>query len=272
MLQYPFMQRAIIGGILAASVCSAIGVFLVLRRMSLIGDGLAHLSFGGIAAGLFFKIYPLFSALVVSVLAALGIHKLRKMKIYGDSSIAIFFSFGLAVGVILIGLSGGMAINIMSFLFGSILAISDADLLLIFALALITAAAIGMFYKELVYVTFDEECARVSGIHVDRLELALLILTALAVVLSIQIVGILLVSSFIAIPAATALPISRSFKQALALSVALSVFSVVFGLSLSYYFNLAAGGAIVLVLVAAFFAMLFFKNIQKQRSLPKSSD
>jgi len=260
-LQYSFMQRALAGGILIAILCSAIGVFLVLRRMALLGDGLAHISFGGIAAGMFFKVYPLLAALIFSVLAALGIQKLKQMKVYSDSAIAIFFSFGLALGVVLVSLSHGFNTDLMSYLFGSILAVSETDILLIFAVGLATLAALALFYKELFYITFDEESARASGVPVEALNTMLLVLTAVAVVLSMQVVGILLVSSFIVIPASIALPFCRSFRQSILASMLISVASVIVGLFLAYYFDLAAGGAIVLVLVAAFVAMLAYKKI-----------
>jgi len=255
------MQRALAGGILIAILCSAIGVFLVLRRMALLGDGLAHISFGGIAAGMFFKVYPLLSALVFSVLAAIGIQKLKRMKVYGDSAIAIFFSFGLALGVVLVSLSHGFNTDLMSYLFGSILSVSEADILLIFAVGLATLAALALFYKELFYITFDEESARAAGVPVERLNTMLLVLTAVAVVLSMQVVGILLVSSFIVIPASIALPLCRNFRQAVLMSVLFAVVSVAAGLALAYYFDLAAGGAIVLVLVAMFAAMLAYKKV-----------
>ncbi|MCX6773370.1 MAG: metal ABC transporter permease [Candidatus Micrarchaeota archaeon] len=263
-LQYTFMQRAFISGILIAMLCAVIGVFLVLRRMALIGDGLAHISFGGIAAGVFFGIYPLLSALAFSVFAALGIQKLKQMKVYSDSAIAIFFSFGLALGVVLVSLSHGFNMDLMSYLFGSILAVSETDILLILGVGLATLAALALFYKELFYITFDEESARASGVPVERLNSILLVLTAVAVVLSMRVVGILLVSSFIVIPASIALPLCRSFRQSILASVLVSVSSVVVGLLLAYYFDLAAGGAIVLVLVAAFAAMLVYKKINSK--------
>ena len=260
-LQYAFMQRAFLGGILVAVLCAIIGVFLVLRRMALIGDGLAHISFGGIAAGVFFNVYPLLSALVFSILAALGIQKLKQMKVYSDSAIAIFFSFGLALGVVLVSLSHGFNMDLMSYLFGSILAVSENDILLILSVGLATLAALVLFYKELFYITFDEESARASGVPVESLNTMLLVLAAVAVVLSMQVVGILLVSSFIVIPASIALPLCRSFRQSILASVLIAVLSVIAGLLLAYYFNLAAGGAIVLVLVAAFAAMLVYKKL-----------
>jgi len=264
-LQYGFMQRAFLAGILTAVLCAVVGVFLVLRRMSLLGDGLAHISFGGIAAGLLFGVQPLVSALVFSVLSALGIQQLKKMKVYGDAAIAIFFSFGLALGVAILSFAHGFNADLFSYLFGSILAVSEADILLIAAAGVATLAALYLFYKELFFITFDEESARAAGLPVDTLNNLLVVLTAVTVVLSLRIVGILLVSSFIVIPASTALLVCKGFRQAIAVSAAISVFSVIAGLVLAYYFNIAAGGAIVLVLVALFSGVLLLKNWGRAR-------
>jgi zinc transport system permease protein len=261
-LQYGFMQRAFIAGMLVALLCGVIGVFLVLRRMSLLGDGLAHISFGGIAAGLLFGVYPLFSALVFSMLAALGIQKLKRMKVYGDAAIAMFFSFGLAIGVVIVSVVHGFNADLFSYLFGSILAVSQADILLIAGVGIATIATLLLFYKELFYITFDEESARASGLPVENLNNLLVVLTAIAVVLSMRIVGILLVSSFIVIPASTALLFCKGFRQAIASAAAIGVVSVVAGLILAFYFDLAAGGAIVLTLIAVFLAVLVYKQFR----------
>ncbi|MCX8197934.1 MAG: metal ABC transporter permease [Candidatus Micrarchaeota archaeon] len=254
--QYAFMQKAFAGGILAALLCSTIGVFLVLRRMALFGDGLAHISFGGVAAGLLLKIYPLASALAFSVIAAISIQKLKQMKIRGDSAIAVLFSFGLALGVVLASASGGFGADLMPYLFGSILAISDADLLAIILIGGTTLAALASFYRQLLYASFDEESARASGIPVERLNALLLVLAAITVVLSMKVVGILLVSSFIAIPATIAIRLSKSFTQALAASAIVASASVAAGLLAAYYFGVSAGGAIVMALALAFAASL----------------
>ncbi len=263
-LQYSFMQNALIAGVLIAAICSILGVFLVLRRMSLMGDGLAHISFGGLAAGFFFGIYPLLAALAFSVLAAIGIQKLKAMKVHGDAAIAIFFSFGLALGVVLISLSKGFSVDLFSYLFGSILAVGPTDLLFIAVLGVATIIAIWAFYKELFYITFDEDSARASGIQVEKMNAVLMVLTAMAVVVSMRIVGILLVSSFIVIPASIALLICKNFRQAILLSVAIGVASSIVGLLASYYLDIAAGGAIVLVLVAGFFLALVAKAVWKK--------
>jgi len=265
-LQYGFMQRAFIAGILIALLCGIIGVFLVLRRMSLVGDGLAHISFGGIAAGMLFGIYPLLSALVFSVLAAIGIQKLKQMKVYGDAAIAILFSFGLAIGVVIVSFTHGFNADLFSYLFGSILAVSQTDILTIAAVGIATIAVLVLFYKELFYTTFDEDSARAAGLPVESISNLLVILTAIAVVLSMRIVGILLVSSFIVIPASTALLFCKGFKQAIAVSAAIGVFSVIVGLVGAYYLDIAAGGAIVMALVIMFLVVLGYKSIFSKKS------
>lgn len=252
MLQYGFMQRAFIAGALIAIVCSVIGLFLVLRRMSLMGDGLAHIAFAGIAGGMFFNIYPLLSALVFTVLSALGIQRLKDMKVHGDAAIAIFFSFGLAVGITLISMSKGFGMDLLSYLFGSILAVNETDLAFIGVLCTATIALVWLFYKELFYITFDEDSARAGGLPVEKLNTMLIVLTAVTVVVSMRVVGVLLVSSYIVLPASAALLISRSFRGALSLAAAIALASTVVGLTAAFYFDMAAGGAIVLVLVGAF--------------------
>lgn len=263
-LQYAFMQRALVAGIIIAILCAVIGLFLVLRRMALLGDGLAHISFGGIATGMFFGFYPILSALVFAVLGALGIQKLKKMKVYSDSAIAIFFSFGLALGVVLISFSHGFNADLFSYLFGSILVVSLTDIGVILFVGIIVLVALGLFYKELFYITFDEYSAKASGLPVEKLDALLVVLTAVTVVLSMRIVGILLVSSMLVIPASTALLLCKSFKQTIIYSILISIISVIIGLILAYYFDLAAGGAIVIVLITGFLLAITYKKIMKK--------
>ncbi len=255
-LGYGFMQRALIGGVLAGGLLAVLGVFMILRRLSLLSDGIAHLAFGGIAAGLFFRLDPL----LVSVLAAsggvFGIQELKKRRVYGDAAIAILFSAGLAAGVILIGLAGGFNVDLFTFLFGSILAISTSDLGLMAVLSVAVGAALLLFYKEFFYITLNEESARVSGLPVDRLNLLMLMLMALVVVSAIKLVGILLVTSLAVIPASTALLLRKSFSATLAIAAVLSIVTVLVGLLASYYLSIAPSGAIVFVAILAFVAVL----------------
>ena len=169
-LQYSFMQRAILSGVVVAATCSVVGLFLVLKRQSLFGDALSHVAFGGLAAGLFTSIYPIWTALVVSVLASLGMTKLRQStRLTPDAAVAIMLSSGLAVGIVLIGMSGGFSLDLKSFLFGSILLISMQDQIMILLLSAAVLLVVFKFYSQLVYITFSEDQARVSGINVSKL-------------------------------------------------------------------------------------------------------
>lgn len=263
-LKYTFLQNAIIGGILVGITCAIIGSFIVLKKMSFLGDGLAHISFGGVAAGILFNINPLISALVFSVLSGVGIQKLKEMKIYSDAAIGIFFSFGLALGVILVSLSTGYSIDLYSYLFGNILAISQLDLILTSGITLIALCTVFLLYKELFYITFDEETAQAHGLPVKSLNQILIVICALAIVTSMKIVGILLVSSFLIIPTTTALMLGvKSFKRTIFMSVVISVISVLMGIIFSYYLDIATGGAIVMTLVEMFVLSLGYKKILK---------
>jgi zinc transport system permease protein len=263
-LKYTFLQNAIIGGILVGITCAIIGSFIVLKKMSFLGDGLAHISFGGVAAGILFNINPLISALIFSVLSGVGIQKLKEMKIYSDAAIGIFFSFGLALGVILVSLSTGYSIDLYSYLFGNILAISQLDLILTSGITLIALGTVFFLYKELFYITFDEETAQAHGLPVKSLNQILIVICALAIVTSMKIVGILLVSSFLIIPTTTALMLGvKSFKRTIFMSVVISVISVLMGIIFSYYLDIATGGAIVMTLVGMFVLSLGYKKILK---------
>lgn len=247
LLQYGFMQRALLAGLFVALSCSLIGVFLVLRRLSLIGDGLAHISFGGLAVGVVFNLPPLMTALVASVLGALGINYLRTKKIAADAAIAVIFSLGLAIGIVLISASRGFSIDIFSFLFGSILAVSTQDIWLVAVLGAFVLASVIILRKELLFVTFDEECATASGLPVRFLNVLLLILTAITVVVAIRVVGVLLVSSLIVLPTLTARQFCHGFNRLLVCSALMGVIAVFLGLTAAFYLDMAAGGAIVLV-------------------------
>jgi zinc transport system permease protein len=219
------MQRAIISGIAIAILCSVVGLFLVLRRYSLFGDAIAHSSFGGIALGLMVGIYPLWTAYAVSLGSALVITRIRnRFKISGDASVAVLLSSGIAVGLVLISLSDGFTIDIFSFLFGSILLVSVEDTILILSLTGIILVVILLLYRQLVYSTFNEEQAKVSGIPVEKINYLIVFLAGITVVTSIQLVGILLISALFVIPNVTAIMYGRGFKQTALLSICFAVF------------------------------------------------
>jgi zinc transport system permease protein len=247
------MQRAIVSGIAIAILCSVVGLFLVLRRYSLFGDAVAHSSFGGIALGLFAGIYPLWTAYVVSLGSALVITRIRNtFKISGDASVAVLLSAGIAVGLILISLSGGFTIDIFSFLFGSILLISTYDTLLILGLTGIILVIILVLYRQMVYSTFNEEQAKVSGIPVEKINYLIVFLAGITVVTSIQLVGILLISALFVLPNVTAIMYGRGFKQTSLLSICFAIFSVVAGIAISYIFDIIPAGTIVMLSIGIF--------------------
>lgn len=267
-LSYGFMQRALVSGIAIALMCSVVGLFLVLRRHSLFGDALAHSAFGGIAAGLFLGIYPMWTAFIVSILSALGLTKIRqRFQISGDATVAILLSSGLAMGVILISLAGGFTVNLFSFLFGSILLVSLENTILILGLAGSILVIILLLYRQLVYTTFNEEQAKVSGIKVEKLNYLLVVIAGITVVISMQLVGILLTSSLIVIPNVTAMLFSRGFKQTAILSMTFAVFSTVAGILTSYSFNIAPGGMIVLISIILFAGSLGLKSFKQKKNV-----
>ncbi|MDD4901238.1 MAG: metal ABC transporter permease [Patescibacteria group bacterium] len=251
--QYSFIIRGLEAGIIVALIAPLIGIFLVLKRFSLIADTLAHVSLAGVALGLLFGVNPMLTALATTVLASLGIERLRNSKtIYGESALALFLSGSLALAVIILSLTHGFNANLFNYLFGSIVTITINDVYAIAVLAIIVICLLIFFYKELVYLTFDQDAAQVSGVPVRLVNNILIILTALVVGLAIPIVGVLLIAALIVIPVVTALQLKKSFLRTIAYAEIFSLFSVVSGICAAFYFNLSASGAIVLIMLAIF--------------------
>lgn len=265
---YGFIHRALIAGSFIAIACSVLGVQLVLRRLSLIGDGLAHVTFGGVALGLVFGVYPIYIAIPVVVISSIGILKLiEKAKIYGDAAIGIVSSLGVAFGVILASLAGGFNVDLFSLLFGNILAISKADVIVSIALTFIILIIIYFYYNEIFSVTFDEEFARTSGINTERLNLMLVVMTAVTVVLAMKVVGIMLTSALLIIPAVSAFQIAKGFKNSLILSSSIAVMSVFLGIFISFFLNLPSGACIIILNFIFLCAVFIYKkNIFSKRA------
>jgi len=262
-LQYGFMQRALLSAVAISIMCSIVGLFLVLKRHSLFGDALAHVAFGGIALGLFTGVYPILTAYVVAILSAVGVNKLREStKIPPDSSIAVLLTSGLAIGVILISISGGFTLDLFSFLFGNILLVSNEDLIMILITDAIVVSIIYVLYKRLMLIVFDENQAKVSGLNVTWINTLFIVLASITIIASIRLVGVLLISSLIVIPNITALLLGKGFKKTIFISCAISVFSVVFGIVASYYVNLVPSGTIVLTMVSMFIVTIIVKNMR----------
>lgn len=261
-LTYGFMQRALITGIAGAICCSMVGLYLVLKRYSLFGDALSHMAFGGIALGYFVNIYPIWTATVVSVAAALGITKLRKStKISGDAAVAVLLSSGLGMGVILVSASHGFTIDLFSFLFGSVLLTSMNDVLLILGISCGVIAILIALRKPLLHFTFDEEQAKVNGVDVDKLNYLFIALAAVTVIVTMRLVGILLISALVVLPNLTGIMIGKGFKKTMIISISLSVSATIIGIILSYPLNWAPSGTIVMILVAMYVGTLLVKRL-----------
>ncbi|MBT9172306.1 MAG: High-affinity zinc uptake system membrane protein ZnuB [Syntrophomonadaceae bacterium] len=247
------MQRAYLAGLVVAVLCPTIGIYLVLRRLSMIGEMFAHVSLAGVALGIFTGVYPLATALGVSIGAAAALEILRRTyRIFTELAIAIIISAGLSLAVVLIGLSRAFNVDLYSYLFGSVIAIGTQDLWLVAAVGLLVVSFALLFQKELFYIAFDEEAARTSGVAVDLVNTLFVAATALTISVSMRVVGILLVSSLITVPVAAALQVGRSFRATAFLAYVFAVFSVLCGLFVSYHANLAPGGSIVLTAVVLF--------------------
>tara|TARA_Y100000593_G_scaffold33116_1_gene65081 strand:- start:409 stop:1263 length:855 start_codon:yes stop_codon:yes gene_type:complete len=260
-LSYGFMQKALVAGIAVALICSFMGTFLVLRRYSLFGDGIAHVAFGGISVGLFLGVFPLWTAFIVSIFGGLGLQKLRQStKISGDAAVAVVLVSGLAVGVILVSSSGGFSVDLFSFLFGSILLISNEDTMMILGISAGIITTLVILQKQFLHLTFNEEQAKLVGLRTTLLNYAFVVLASITVVTSMRLVGILLISALIVIPNITAMMFGKGFKKTVCISMSISVISVVSGILLSYSFNLAASGTIVIIAVGILVGTLILKS------------
>jgi zinc transport system permease protein len=247
-LQYAFIRRALIAGCLIAASCSFLGPFLVLRRFSLIGDGLAHVGFATVAIGLLLRQQPILISLPLVAFAALWILKLNeKAGLHGDAAIGIVSSLGVAAGVLIASMAGGFNVDLMSYLFGNILSISQAEMRITWVLSIAVVVCVLVFYHDLFAITADEEHARVLGIKPGTVNRMLILLTSFTVVIGIKIVGTMLISSMIILPAVAALQIARSFKTVIAAAFVFSALSVLLGISGSYVLDLPSGATIVMV-------------------------
>ena len=265
-LHYGFIQRALIAGSFIASLCSTLGAFLVLRRFSLIGDGLAHATFGSVALALLLRMSPLYVSLPIVLLCSLGILRLtEKARIYGDAAIGIVSSLGVATGILLSSLAGGFNVDLFGYLFGSILSISETEVIISTVLSVLVILAITIFYHDLLSITFDEESAKASGINAKRINTIFVLLTAVTVVLSMKVVGIMLISALLIFPAVTALQIASSFKVVMIAASLSSVISVISGIILSFFLDLPTGATIVMMNFMLFIFALIYKKISNIR-------
>jgi zinc transport system permease protein len=252
MLELEFMRLALATGAIVGVLAPAVGFFLVQRQLSLIGDGIGHVAFAGVAAGYLLGLPPVLTALVASIGGAGAIEWLRSRRhAAGDQALALVFYTGIAAGVVLVSLAGALDVDLFGFLFGSILTTTRGDLALVAALGLAGLAVLALLYRALAAVALDEEGARVAGVPVARLNVVLAVLAATTVALSMRIVGVLLIAALMVLPVIAASRVARSMRSALLLSVAIGLASVLAGLTLAYYADLPPGGTIVLIAGAA---------------------
>ena len=262
-LSHGFIQRALIAGSFIAILCSTLGVFLVLRRLSLIGDGLAHVTFGSVAVGLLLRVYPIYVAAPLVMLSSLGIMKLtEKARVYGDAAIAIVSSLGISAGILLASVAGGFNIDLFSYLFGNILAIGRAEVVSSIVLSVILIVTVAAFYHDMLSVTLDEESAKAAGVKVKAMNMILVLTTALTVVLAMRVVGIMLISALLVLPAVTALQIGRGFRTTIVIAGAMGVVSVVLGIFISFLADIPTGATIVLLNFTMFLAAFIWKNVK----------
>ena len=247
-LSYSFVQRGLVAGSLVAAACALLGVFLVLKRLSLIGDGMSHICLMGVAVALLTSTSPVYMSIPVVAVSSLGIMKIaQKFKIYGDAAIGIVSAAGLSVGLLLTAFAGGFNTDLLGFLFGSILTVSRGETWLCVILLIAVLGFVIGFYRLLVATCFDESFAHTRGVRTQAIHTALVLITSVAVVLSFKVVGIFLISALIIIPPVSALLVSRTFKQVLLLAAGLSVVSVWLGVYASFVFNVPSGASIILV-------------------------
>ncbi|WP_419959022.1 metal ABC transporter permease [Psychrobacillus sp. BM2] len=269
-LRYEFLQNAFSSGLIIGFIAPLLGVFIVVRRLSLIADALSHVTLAGIAGSLYLSqsvgalalLNPLYLGIVASVTGSLFIERLRRLyKHYEELAIPIIMSAGLGFGAIFISLAEGFSSDLFSYLFGSVSAVSRQDLWIIIGIALIVIVFLSLFFKELFVLSFDEEYAKASGIPAKWIHVLFMIVTALVIAGSMRIVGILLVSSLMTLPVAAAMRISKSFKQAIFLSVLFGELSVIVGLVSAFYLDLAPGGTIVVTSIIILLLTILSKKI-----------
>ncbi len=271
MLNYAFMRNAVIVSVFISVLCPCIGIFLVLRRYSMIGDTLAHTSLAGITLGLLLGKNPVLGAFIFTSIGGALIEFLRGyFKKYADLILSIVLSLSVGIAITLIS-SGKLHTNADSFLFGSILTVTRADMITISVLSVVSVLALIFLYHRLIYIACDEEAAKIAGVRVGLINYIFYILVASAISVSISIVGALVLSSMIALPVATALQLGRGFRTTLIFSILFSVADIMSGLVLSYYLNVAPGGFTALVSVAVLALVLIGKSLFSKARAAKAN-
>lgn len=259
---YPFMQRAILAGLFSAAILGYLGTFITTRKMSFLGDGIAHASLAGVAAALLFGWSPMPVAILTAIIIAILIYLLeKKAKVSSDSAIGVIFTTGMALGIIILNFYQGYQPELISYLFGNILTINQVDLFTIILVSLGILFTFFFSYRQLVFVTFDREGAYLSGIKPWKYDLLLYVVSAIAIVLSIKLVGIILVSALLVMPSTISKLFAHSFKTFVLWAVIIAIILVEGGLFLSYLFDLPSGATIIIFGAIFLFVSYLFKNI-----------
>ena len=273
LLEYEFLRNAFWAGMIIGIVSPVVGVFLVVRRLSLMADALSHIALSGVAAGMLLRevspafafFNPVYAGMAFSVVGSLFVEQLRKLyRSYEELAIPITLSTGVALGVVLISIADGFNSDLFGYLFGSVLSVTPSDLMAIGGIGLVVLLAVFVFYKELFYLSYDEENAVLSGLPRKALNVLYMVLVALVIAAAMRIVGILLVSAMMTLPVAASLQVARSFKQTFLYAVGFAETSVLGGLTLSYYLDWASGGTIVLLSVTILAITLTFKRLKRR--------
>lgn len=273
MFQYEFIQNSFITGLIIGVIAPLLGVFIVVRRMSLIADALSHVTLAGIAFSMFLQkinpafimLSPLFSGILFSVFGAVLIEKLRTVyRHYQELAIPIILSAGMGLSVIFISLADGFNTDLFTYLFGSVSAVTRIDTVTIIIVAIIVLSIIVTFYKEWFLLSFDEEHAKASGVKTGLFQILFIVLVALVIASSMRIVGILLVSSLMTLPVAASIRIAKGFKQTIFLSIIFGEIAVIGGMFLAYYIDLAPGGTIVMISVLILLCTILWKKVSRR--------
>lgn len=266
MMSHAFIQRAVLVGTLISLCAALLGVILVLKRYSMIGDGLSHVGFGVLTLATAFGISsPLYVSIPCVMIAAIILLKVgNNRRIKSDSAIALISSSALAIGVAGTSFTTGMNTDVCNFMFGSILAMSKSDVYLSIIVSIIVAILFVIYYRKLFIVTFDEDFARASGLNAERYTNIIAVLTALIIVVGMRMMGVMLISSIIIFPALTSMRIFKSYKKVVISSVCVSIFSFLLGIYLSYVYNISTGAMIVLVNLALFILFSIVEQIIRE--------
>lgn len=263
--QYEFMIRALIASSLVGLICPLMGMFIVFKRLSLIGDSLSHIALSGICGATIMGTNPIIGSLIASSLAAVLIDRLRiSLKEYADLSIAIIMALGVGISGILISVSN-VNFDLFSFMYGSIATVNNDDIIIIIITSIVIIGFVKLFFKELLFITFDEENAKFSNIPVKFINTIFMILAAASITITLRIVGVLLVSSLVAIPVATSLKVAKSFKNSIFYSILFSEIAIIGGVIVSFYLDLVPGGIIVIISVLQLLVISLFSRYKNRK-------